>query len=225
MKKLFIIANWKANKTEEETLIWLNEIKELLAEKPSYGEGDKEIVVCPPFTLLPILSKFIKSNQLPIRVGSQDISIFGQGAYTGEVTAAMLHDFVSFCIIGHSERRKNFNETDEIVSKKVEMAKGAGFLPIVCVQSEETPVPEGSAIVAYEPIFAIGTGQPDTPEDAEKVAKNIKVKYPFVQHVLYGGSVNGEDVKSFTQMPSVDGVLVGGASLIAAKFLQIIENS
>lgn len=224
MKNLFIIANWKANKTEEEAMNWLKQIKDLLAQNPSYGSGNKEIVVCPPSTLLSTVNKFIKNNNLPLRVGSQDISIFGRGAYTGEIPGSMLRKYAAFCIIGHSERRNNFNETDEIVGKKTEMAKAGGFLPIVCVQGKETPVPKDTIIAAYEPITAIGTGIPDTPENAEQVAKTIKETHG-VQHVLYGGSVTGENVESFTQMPSIDGVLVGGASLDAAKFIQIIKNS
>ncbi|HVF68989.1 MAG TPA: triose-phosphate isomerase family protein [Xanthomonadales bacterium] len=224
MKKLFIIANWKANKTEDEMQIWLSEIKNLLGQNPDYGTGNKEIVVCPPFTHLAMIKKYVKTNNLPIRMGSQDISVFGRGAYTGEIPAALQHDFADFCIVGHSERRKNFNETDEIVAKKVEMAKAGGFLPIVCVQGEETPVPKDSVIVAYEPISAIGTGNPDTPESADKVASIIKEK-SGAQYVIYGGSVTGENVNTFTQMPSIDGVLVGGASLDAEKFMQIIKNS
>lgn len=221
MEKLFIIANWKSHKTSNEAKSWAQGL--LGFQFPESHE--KETIICPPFTSLPILKTFIDENNLPIKMGAQNVSQFEEGAYTGEISAREVGEFAEYVIIGHSERRKNFSETDEILAEKVQKALSQNLIPIFCVQGADTLIPEGVKLVAYEPIFAIGTGLPDTPEDAEMVSKKIKEKYSFVQFVLYGGSVTPEDVNTFTQMQSVDGVLVGGASLDPEKFRQIIENS
>jgi triosephosphate isomerase (TIM) len=154
-----------------------------------------------------------------------DISPFDEGAYTGEINGNQIREFADYVIIGHSERRKNFAETDEMLSQKVQRAIECSLTPIFCVQGSDTPIPDGVTLVAYEPIFAIGTGNPDTPENAEAVIKTIKEKNPSVKYVLYGGSVTPEGVGGFTQKPLIDGVLVGGASLLSDKFVQIIKNS
>lgn len=220
MKKLFIIANWKSNKNIEEATQWIQGMSSF--KFPPAEE--KEVIICPPFTLLSTLKSLIDGEKLPIKIGSENLSPFGQGAYTGEESAEQVKEFAEYVILGHSERRKNFGETDEVLSQKVKKALDNNLTPIYCVQGIDTPIPAGVQLVAYEPVFAIGTGTPDTPEDAEFVAKTIKEKHS-VKYVIYGGSVTGEDVRKFTQLPSVDGVLVGGASLDAEKFIKIIENS
>jgi len=227
MKKLFIIANWKSNKTTDEATAWLHGISNFPASQR--GEqfpisNEKEIIVCPPFTLLPLLKSYLLNHKSNIKVGAQNVSLFDEGSYTGEESANQIKEFAEFVIIGHSERRKNFSETDEMLSQKVQKALEHNLTPIFCVQGIDTPVPQGVTIVAYEPVSAIGTGNPDTPENAEKVSNSIKQKYG-TQYIIYGGSVIGDNVKSFTQIPSIDGVLVGGASLDAEKFMQIIKNS
>jgi triosephosphate isomerase len=217
MKKLFIVANWKSNKNTAEANAWIQTVNNSL-----FSKEEKEPIVCPPFTLLPLL----KSNLKPeVKIGSQDISSFEKGAYTGAVNAEQVKEFAEYSIIGHSERRTNFAEDDVMLAKKVEIALKFGITPIFCVQGKETTVPEGVEIVAYEPVFAIGSGHPDTPEDAEDVAHIIKEKNLQVKHVLYGGSVNKDDVHTFTQLSSVDGVLVGGASLDPEHFISIINNA
>ncbi len=221
MKKLFIIANWKSNKTTEETNDWLQQ----LANSGLQQLENKVAVVCAPFTLLPLLKSYANEVTVPVSFGSEDVSPFDEGAYTGEVTAEEIKEFADYAIIGHSERRKLFNENDELLSKKVTMALKSNLTPIFCVQDESTPIPEGVTLVAYEPIFAIGSGHPDTPENAEKVVKAIKDKNPKVEFVLYGGSVTPENINSFTQSPSIDGALVGGASLDAGKFVKLVENA
>lgn len=221
MKKLFIIANWKSNKTIPETEEWFQTFNNL---QLTINREEKEVIICVPFTLLFHVKDLIVKSQLPIVIGAQDISQFGQGAYTGEENVNQVKEFADYVIIGHSERRKNLFETNEIVSQKAQKAIEGNLKPILCVQGTDTPIPSGIEIAAYEPISAIGTGNPDTPEDAENVARIIKEK-TGVKYVLYGGSVTGENVTGFTRMSSIDGVLVGGASLDAEKFMQIIKNA
>lgn len=242
MKNLCIVANWKENKTAAESIGWLREISNQIS--PPLGEvslaslrspapdgagqsgplaDNKKIIVCPPFISLAAFSEFIKSNNIKIELGVQDVSKFPEGAHTGEVSAREAAEFVKFAIIGHSERRAN-GETDEDVKKKVEEALKYSVEPIVCVVSENIPVPQGVKIVAYEPVEAIGTGAPDTPDNAERVASDIKSKHTHVLQVLYGGSVNPDNVKNFTNMEHLDGILVGGASLNPQEFSSIIKQ-
>lgn len=222
MKKLFIIANWKSNKTTNEAYQWITEFESKI--NPG-NNSDKEVIICPSFISLPSLKAYILQKDLPYKLGAQDISPFTKGAHTGEVNAEQIAETGEYALIGHSERRKELGENDFLIQDKVARAIEAALVPILCVQGVDTPIPQGVPIVAYEPIFAIGTGNPDTPEDAENVASEIKKSNPFVEFVLYGGSVTPEDVKSFTSLPSVNGVLVGGASLDVEKFVQIIENA
>lgn len=210
----FIVANWKANKTSLEAKEWLQEIS---------NNANKEIIVCPPLTLLSDMKSLIANYQLPITLGVQDISAFDEGAYTGEVNGKQIKEFADYVIIGHSERRQNFKETDEMLVKKVQMAQKYLLTPIFCIQDQNTFIPEGVKIIAYEPVGAIGTGNPDTPENADKTAQIIKDTHKNVMFVLYGGSVTSTNVSSFTKMPSIDGVLVGGASLDASEFGKIIQ--
>ncbi len=218
MKRIFIVANWKSHKNKQEATDWL---KTFLDFKKS---EDKEVIVCPSFTILPYLQQWIGSHRLPLSVGAQDVSPFAEGAFTGEVNARQVKEFADYVIIGHSERRTYFSETDEMVTKKVEMARQANLTPIFCVQGGQTPVPPGVEMVAYEPVSAIGTGNPDSPENAEGVIRAIKEK-TGASYVLYGGSVTPENINSFTSLPSIDGVLVGGGSLDPKTFAGIIENA
>ena len=219
MKQLFIIANWKANKSTQEATSWLEKIG-------STWQSDlKEVILCPSFTLLHLATDFISEGNLPIQIGSQDISKFDEGPFTGEVSGKLLKDYVTYCIIGHSERREKLGESDEDIAQKVHQAEKYSLKSIFCVQGSDTQVPEGVEIVAYEPIFAIGTGSPDTPQNADEVARQIKEKNPTLKYVLYGGSVNPENVHSFTSRDRIDGVLVGSKSLDPIIFSQIIVNS
>ena len=156
-------------------------------------------------------------------MGAQDISRFEQGAYTGEVAASQLGAICQYAIIGHSERRQNFKETDQDLQSKVKNAKNANIEPIFCVQDENTKIPNGVKIVAYEPVFAIGTGNPDTPENAKSMSGKLKSLSEYV--VIYGGSVTSANVKSFLEKDVLDGVLVGGASLDASEFIKILESA
>jgi triosephosphate isomerase len=218
MKKLFIIANWKANKTTEEASSWLRTFTETYQPQNS----DKEVIICPPTLLLPLLRQ---SQDGKFKLGIQDFSPFEKGAYTGEEPASLAQEFVQYAIIGHSERRTYFKEAGELLNQKVEVAWKFQITPIFCIQDEHTPIPPTVTLVAYEPPTAIGSGHPDTPESAEKVAASVKTAYPNIQYVLYGGSVSPQNVHEFTNQEHLNGVLVGGASLDPAKFIDIIQNA
>lgn len=219
-KTIWIIANWKSNKTIAQALDWVSKVGPQIPKKDSL-----KIVVCPAFTALAEVKKAIKVGNFPIMVGSQDLSPFGIGAYTGEESAALLREFIDLSIIGHSERRKNFAETDEMVIKKTTQALENKIIPLVCVQGDQTPIPQGCQLVAYEPIFAIGTGNPDTPENADLVASKLKQTYGADLTILYGGSVNSTNAKDFINQENISGVLVGNASLDAAEFINICNLS
>lgn len=223
MKKLWIVANWKSNKTEAEAKNWLQEFSIFIRQSADQF-SNKEVIICPPFTLLPLLKPYIINQKFSLKIGAQDISPFDEGSYTGEINGKQIKEFADDVIIGHSERQKYFGEDQEIISQKVAQAQKNHLMPILCVQDEKTLIPEPATIVVYEPISAIGTGRPDTPENADQIAKNIKEKSK-VLYVLYGGSVTSGNVSKFTQMPNLDGVLVGAASLIAKEFAEIIKNA
>jgi len=218
MKNLYVVANWKENKTQEEATDFLSEFSKNYESRPNVT-----VIICPQYLVVPAVSDFTKSNNINVAIGVQDISKFDEGAHTGEVSAREASEFSRFAIIGHSERRSQ-GETNEDVQEKVEMATKVGIEPIVCVVNGNVPIPLGAKTIAYEPIEAIGTGNPDTPENAEKIASLIKSKNSQVQHVLYGGSVTSKNVQSFVQMQNIDGVLVGGASLDPMEFSAIIKQ-
>jgi len=218
MKKLWVVANFKSNKNIKEVLEWVDEVGPKLPR-----EEGLRVVVCPTFSALAETRKAVQVGNYPLLVGSQDLSPFGMGAYTGEEPGEVLKMFVQVSIIGHSERRQNFNETDEMVSEKVIRALENQITPLVCVQGVETPVPEGCKVVAYEPVFAIGTGTPDTPLNANSVAKSIKQTYGDVG-VLYGGSVNVENCKMFVSEENIEGLLIGKSSLNASDFVRIVSE-
>ncbi len=226
MKKTFIVANWKSNKTEIEANSWLEEIS-----KFRFEISNKEIIICPPFTFLLELKNGIKDKNLEFKLGGQNISQFDEGPYTGEMSAKQIKEFAEYVLVGHSERRKNFFETDEIVNAKIVQAFKNELTPIICVSNLEQAQAilnsvkgKTGFIVAYEPIFAIGSGTADTPENADKMAKNIKSILGNV-FVLYGGSVTPVNINGFAKMSSIDGVLIGRASLDAKEFYEIIQNT
>lgn len=222
---MWIIANWKANKTIAEALDWISQVgPQIPKTDPSASSGQAlKIVICPTFSALSEVKKAITVGNFPLLVGAQDLSPFGLGAYTGEEPAQILSQLIDLAILGHSERRSNFGETDELVSRKAQQAKEFQITPLVCAQSEETPVPPACSLVAYEPVFAIGTGNPDTPENANKVAESLKQKNGDLE-VIYGGSVDSGNVKGFIAQENISGVLVGNASLDAEEFIKICKN-
>lgn len=218
-KNIWVVANWKSNKTIAEALDWVSKVGPNLSKSENL-----KVVVCPTFSCLSEVKKAVEVGNFPIMVGSQDLSPFSVGAYTGEEAADLLKELISLSILGHSERRQNFKEDDEGVSKKVSQAIENNITPLVCVQGIDTPVSERCKLVAYEPIFAIGTGNPDTPENAEAVAVTLKQKYGSELEVLYGGSVTSVNIKSFITQDGISGTLIGNASLDAEEFLRMVKE-
>lgn len=231
MKKIFLVANWKSHKTLSEAHLWMQEFlshdfASYLHVVSGHEPTDKRIIICPPFTLLSSMHDLVSSSplSLPLKIGAQNVSPFDEGAHTGEEPARILHEFAQYVLIGHSERRKQFNETDEILDRKVKAAREHHIEPIFCVQNKETLVPDGVHIVAYEPTEAIGSGHPEDAKSANEVAKYFKEEKD-IPYVLYGGSVTDENVRDFTTQAYLDGVLVGNASLDAKEFSQIIQKA
>ena len=220
MDTSFFVANWKSHKTETEAKEFLDEFSK------SIFSPDKIIILCPPATLLQFVKNYIDQKGVKnMEVGAQNISEFGEGAYTGEENARQVSEFAKYVIIGHSERRKLFGENNEIFIKKANFALSNNLTPIFCVENDLSllqPLSNKNFIVAYEPSSAIGSGTPDDPEHAALMAKKIKEIGNF--NVLYGGSVTPENVSSFTKQGDLDGVLIGGGSLSVSEFISIINN-
>lgn len=211
-----VIANLKANKTWEEISLWLDQV----GQKSSSFHGT--IVLCPSHPFITSAFQKIKSASWRIKLGSQDISKFEQGAYTGEVAASQIANLCHYSIIGHSERRQNFAEDDQVLATKVQNAKKSGLEPIFCIQGAETKIPDGVTIVAYEPIFAIGTGNPDTPTNARQVVQTVKQKGDRL--VIYGGSVTKDNAKEYLSSGIIDGLLIGTSSLDPQSLIKIIHS-
>jgi triosephosphate isomerase len=231
MKKLFLVGNWKSHKTVQEAhtfmIAFLNSpFIEWLHTNAESKDKSKRIIICPPILLIPELARMLEhmDAKIPIDLGTQDISPFSVGTHTGEVAASEVVGLAKYVIVGHSERRKEFGETDELVSQKVRAARESGLEPILCVQGKDTPIPDDITFVAYEPIDAIGSGHPDDPAHAESVAEFLKEE-KHIPFVLYGGSVTAENVASYTTQSHIDGVLVGGASLDPVSFSEIIQRA
>ncbi len=215
MPKALIVANWKMHKTATEAAAFVQALQQY--PQPE----DRTMIICPPFTILGVL----RNQGVPY--GAQNMHWEEKGAFTGEVSASMLVDQgCSYVIIGHSERREHFGETDGTVAKKVDAALANNLMPIVCVRSVEEVTPDlvGKEIaIAYEPVWAIGTGKAATPEQAQEVHAQIrKLVGPDVS-ILYGGSVTADNAGSLMAQPDVNGLLVGGASLDADQFWKIVN--
>ena len=246
MRKPIIAGNWKMNKTIEETIEFINEVKDKL-------NNDKvEAVICAPFTVLKDLKEATKGTN--IKVGAQNMHYAENGAFTGEVSATMLKEIgMDYVIIGHSERRQYFNETNEACNKKVLKALEVGINPILCCgetleQREanetknicKTQVEEAlkdidvndisKVVIAYEPIWAIGTGKTATSEDANDVISYIRKVVARLYgeksnevRIQYGGSVKPQNVAEIMAQSDIDGALVGGASLAANDYIQLVN--
>lgn len=215
MQKKIFVANWKEHKTTDEAVSWVREFATY------YTPSEHIIVLCPSFTLLPVVKEQIAKHDLQISLGSQNFPAFDEGSYTGEESPRLLAEYIQYAIIGHSERRTHFLESDDMLLNKVKLARRYGIEPLYCVQHEDTDVPEDVTFVAYEPPFAIGSGHPDTPENANEVAKYLQSKGDQIT-VLYGGSVTDKNSTTFLSEEHIKGVLIGSQSLDPQAFSRII---
>lgn len=212
----YVIGNWKANKNIIEVRAWLDEFLKYDFKKV---QGTVEIIICPPFPFIPLLKE--KTHKFPfIKIGSQDLSMYEGGAYTGEVSAKSLSGMIVYSIIGHSERRVNFQEKDETLFKKAELAKKYNIEPLFCIRGVDDKFPQEANFVVYEPVWAIGTGKYASPDHVLEIKNKLKLN-PH-QKYIYGGSVDGKNASSYLKKPEIDGVLPGGASLDPHEFYKII---
>lgn len=248
MRKKIIAGNWKMNKTVAEALTLVEGIATDLADCV-----DVEVVVCPPFTALKSVSDVLADTQ--IKLGCQNMSNQDNGAYTGEISHTMLRElYVKYVILGHSERRSYYGETDKIVNSKVKKALANSLRPIVCVgetldqreAGDTEKVVESqvrgsladitaeqfeNVVIAYEPVWAIGTGKTATTEQAQEVHKFIRgiirdmvgEKAAKGLRIQYGGSMKPSNAKELLSQPDIDGGLIGGAALEARSFIDIVK--
>ena len=246
-RKKLIAGNWKMFKTSAEAEAFAKEFKDLISK----SDSENEVALCAPFTQLATLKAELAGSE--IKLGAQNMHFEEEGAYTGEISAPMLKEIgVDYCVIGHSERRQYFAETNETVNKKLKTALKFDIIPIFCVGEvlEERDagiecdvvgqqVAEGlsglsaddvsSIVVAYEPVWAIGTGRTATDEQAEEMCAFIRSTIEKLYNndtaecvrIQYGGSVKPENAVNILGMPNIDGALVGGASLLPDKFVAI----
>ena len=249
MRRVIIAGNWKMNKNISESIDLANGI-----QRSVYDVDSVEIVVCPPYTSLSDVREVIASTN--VKLGAQDVYWEAEGAFTGEVSCGMLKSVgCEYVIIGHSERRQFFGETNETVNKKAKAALKNGLKPIVCVGEKLEERNAGKAfqvvkdhvenslsgissqdmlnvVIAYEPVWAIGTGVNATKEQAQEIHKYIRelIAKMFDSEVAksiriqYGGSVKPDNIAELISQPDVDGALVGGASLKADSFVAIVKN-
>ncbi len=245
-----VAGNWKMNNNHLEAIALVQKLAFSLTAKDFAAA---EVVVLPPFTALRSVQTLITGDKLQIGYGAQDISVHDQGAYTGEVSGPMLAKLgCGYVLAGHSERRQYHAETDEIVNAKARAAFQAGITPIVCVGEELairqagghlahtlaqldgslaglTSAQVASLVIAYEPVWAIGTGEVARPEDAQEMCEAIRERVSAVHghsaghdvRILYGGSVKADNMAAIMARPAIDGALVGGASLDAGEFVRI----
>jgi triosephosphate isomerase (TIM) len=244
MRRSLVAGNWKMNGSGEGSRALVTAIKEGLSGVTA------EVAICPPYVYLPAIASMLEGS--PVAWGAQNLSEHESGAYTGEVSGPMLRDFgCKYAIVGHSERRTLYGELDAVVAHKFAAAQRSGLVPILCVgellEERETGVTEAvvarqldavlelvgvdafaDAVVAYEPVWAIGAGKTATPQQAQDVHAFIRGKIAAQDdtmaaklRILYGGSVKGSNAAELFGMPDIDGGLIGGASLNAEEFLTI----
>ena len=248
MRTPCVAGNWKMHMTVDQSLSLMKELKNGLPEHKSVDS-----VICPSFTSLAKVAELLEDSD--ISLGAQNLYWEMKGAFTGEISPQMIAELADHVIIGHSERRAHFQDTDQAVNKKVKAALEVGLKPILCVgetleeneagntsnviKRQLTSALEGlqefhvkDMMIAYEPVWAIGTGKAATPDGAnqvikvdirEEVARLVSKERAQEIRVLYGGSVKPENARDFFQQPDIDGALVGGASLVAAAFVEITK--
>ena len=252
MRTPILAANWKMFKTGHDTLAYL---RELGALSKGVRQSQAEIVVAPPFTSLAIAAEAARNTA--VSIAAQNMHFEKEGAFTGEISATMIRDAgASHVILGHSERRRLFGETDDSVNRKLRAALAAGLVPIVCIGEtlEErergdtmavldrqirdglagtSDAEIGGLIVAYEPVWAIGTGRNATPAEADEAHRHIRTRLAegFGREaadrcrIQYGGSVKPDNIKALIDLPDVDGALIGGASLDVRTFFEIVSRA
>lgn len=222
LRMKYIIANWKANKTFAEVQKW---ISTFLQHNFDNIKNSVHIVVCPPSPFIHYLYEETKSFDF-ISIGSQDVSQYEDGTYTGEVTAKSLSGLVSYAIIGHSERRSFFNETEELIKKKIDLAKKYSIEPILCVRNTSDTIYESVNFIVGEPPEAIsdgsGKGKNLSLEKVLNMRNNLGIT---TQKYIYGGSVNETNITSYISNEHIDGILPGGASLDPDRFYSIVQQS
>ena len=251
-RRSIIAANWKMHKSHLEAIQTVQKLSYLLDPQDSERV---EVVICPPFTALRSVQTVIEGDRLPFALGAQNCHSEEKGAFTGEIAPGMLAALrCTFVIVGHSERRQHFGETDDVVARKIRAVYGAGMTPIMCVgetlaerdagRTEEKVTEQvrdglsgldaqrvGSLVIAYEPIWAIGTGRNAEPADAGQVVGMIRDTLGSLYsrevadavRVQYGGSVKAGNIRGFMAHPDIDGALVGGASLDPEEFALIVR--
>ena len=246
MNALTIVGNWKMN-----TSLKSAEILGYVIYRLVENEDLVNIIICPPHISLDRVAQAVAGSS--VRIGAQDVHPESSGAFTGEISAPMLAELVEFVIVGHSERRALFDESDEFIARKVLASIEAGLKPILCVGESLEDRRAGRAervvgsqlltcladvtdvsslLVAYEPVWAIGTGEAATPQIAQDMMSSIRsaLRFKYADAAdsvpcLYGGSVNADNVQSFVSQPDIDGALVGGASLDAESFAAIVARA
>ncbi|MEK9155784.1 MAG: triose-phosphate isomerase [Patescibacteria group bacterium] len=236
MRRPIVVGNWKMYTRAADATILATTLRDNLARLP-----EAEIVLCPPAVWISEVLAVVGRGR--IELGAQNMYFEVEGAFTGEISPLMIRDVAKYVIIGHSERREHFGETDEIVNEKTIAALEAGLVPIVCVGERKKknnpaePVAELKAaleeipkkrltdiVVAYEPVWAIGTGDNAAPEYVARVINQLREVGLAETPVLYGGSVNSKNIAAYAARPEIDGVLVGGASIRSSEFVKICET-
>lgn len=252
MRTPLIAGNWKMNLDHLQAVAFVQKLHWTLKDA-KHEDGSVEVAVFPPFTDIRTVQTLLDADKIPFGLGGQDLSTQDSGAYTGEVSGAFLAKLdCRYVIIGHSERRQYHAESDDVVAEKVQAALRHGLVPVICVgetsedlekfgasavpvaqlQAALANVPaDADIVVAYEPVWAIGSGQAATPEQAQEVcaklrevvAEKMGADAAARTRILYGGSVKASNIASFMREPDVDGALVGGASLVVDEFASIIR--
>lgn len=211
----YLIANWKANKSFQEANLWLSYFK-----KNYQPSKNVKVIICPPFPLIyPLFEKLKKISNLFL--GAQDLSFYEEGSFTGEVTAKMLVGLINYVIIGHSERRTFFHETEEIIDKKVNLAFKYSIEPILCLRNLNDKINPKVNFIAYEPPFAIGSGKNEDPKKVIEFKKKLNIKKKFT--FIYGGSVNEKNINNYLNS-EIDGFLLGTSSLNPEEFINIFNK-
>ncbi len=249
MRRKVIAGNWKMNKEIHETAVLIGELKERLKD----FRNEVDVILCPPYTSLVVAKTLMKDS--PMKLGAKNMSQHDDGAYTGKVSAKMLKAVgCDYVILGHSERRQYFKETNDLVNAKVKKALQAGLTPIICVgetlEERESGITDtvigtqikgvlhelgaseiDRVIIAYEPVWAIGTGRNATPDQANQVHKLIRkivsrlTSWQVAEQLIiqYGGSMNAQNASSLLTQSDIDGGLIGGASLKSDAFMSIVQ--